>query len=197
MKKAQAAESRAITNIVPAQLQSRIWEAAAWAEHVRRMAGPESGLRTRSFVDGLPGDLQASLLEGRYDGFPFAFVCELVAAARREVVENSKTPPCPNRAGLIVYDATASFLCGLACKGSHGYFDDRDCPPWDTWLCYGRFPGCIDARGTVNAVTGVLALVPPWFLSAAREGFRQTVGFGIHWWEWDCAGASASGGAHC
>lgn len=42
---------------------------------------------------------------------------------------------------LLVSDPEDSDICGLSVVESLGFIDDRDVPPWDTWLWYGDEPG--------------------------------------------------------
>ncbi len=61
---------------------------------------------------------------------------------------------------LLVYFPTPPHSGGAAREASHGYFDDRDAPPWDTWVGYIEEPGR----------SYVVAWVPPEALSPAGAG---------------------------
>jgi len=64
---------------------------------------------------------------------------------------------------LLVYSPTPPHSGGAAHQGSEGYFDERDAPPWDTWVAY------IEEV----ARSYMVAWVPPQYLSRATEGVNQ------------------------
>jgi hypothetical protein len=63
---------------------------------------------------------------------------------------------------LIVYFPTPPSSRGAARKASGGYLDDRDTPPWDTWVAYVEE----DARSYVVAWAPPAAM--PWVVAALK-----------------------------
>lgn len=63
---------------------------------------------------------------------------------------------------LLVYFPTPPHSRGVARTASDGYFDDRDTPPWDTWVAY------IEEA----ARSYLVAWVPPPGFAQATEGIK-------------------------
>jgi hypothetical protein len=57
---------------------------------------------------------------------------------------------------LLVYEPDSNVEDGASEYMSKGYFDERDAPPWDTWVCY------FDCQ--------LISWVPPCLLDLVRAG---------------------------
>ena len=73
---------------------------------------------------------------------------------------------------LLVYFPTPPHSRGAARTASGGYFDERDAPPWDSWVAYLEEPGR----------SYVVAWVPPEALAQATAGVQAASG-SLSWLE--------------
>ena len=79
---------------------------------------------------------------------------------------------------LLVYLPTPPHSGGAARAASHGYFDDRDAPPWDTWVAYLEEPGrsyvvaWVPPQGLESATAGIEAARSLAWLETSGVGFR-------------------------
>lgn len=168
------------------RLRERVRDADRWCSPRALPARASLCLRSTKLLVDLPADTSDALAMSRLDDLKWSTTCEAISRRRSLLLSDdgrdSKRQDADS-APLIVYCRSASFLCGLARESSDGYFGAEDDPPWDTWLCFGSFRGCIDARGQVQqeAVDGVLAFVPQSMLLLVQNGFKSTVGFGLLW----------------
>lgn len=99
-------------------------------------------------------------------GLPWPETVATVAEARRTLLGRSWRRSLEPLAGgiLIRYRPTPPHSGGEARRASGGYFDDRDTPPWDTWICY------VESGGA----SYLLAWVPPTALSAVTHGLQAS-----------------------
>ena len=115
-----------------AVLRQRIAEAVAWLSTRHVLDDPESGARS------------AALRPSAYDP-AWSDVCEApveeVAARRAAALAAQGIVPDPNLAQkgrLLVFDPGQSLDDGAAQAASDCFFDERNAPPWDTWLMFIR-----------------------------------------------------------
>jgi len=92
-----------------------------------------------------------------------AEIIEALAEKRASVLrELSLFPRAPSSdlAGgrLLFYEPDDNFQDGASEYASMGYFDERDAPPWDTWICY------LDRH--------LISWVPPSLLGLAQAGIE-------------------------
>lgn len=79
---------------------------------------------------------------------------------------------------LLVYFPTPPHSGGAARAASHGYFDDRDAPPWDTWVAYLEEPGrsyvvaWVPAQGLEPVTAGIGAARSLAWLETSGVSFR-------------------------
>ena len=76
--------------------------------------------------------------------------------------------PTLNGGRLLFLEPATSLSDGAANMQSHGFFDNHNASPWDTWLCFA------DQRFLVS-------WVPPEFLDAADAGVRVNPERCIFW----------------
>jgi hypothetical protein len=68
-------------------------------------------------------------------------IVEALCAKRAELLRQRNAHPkliSSELAGgkLLIYEPDYNFEDGASQQQSKGYFDGKDAPPWDTWLCY-------------------------------------------------------------
>lgn len=165
---------------------NRIMETVAWCNSRGCDSNTRYGLRSRDLLQELPfSDIEA-IVNDSLEDVDLKKCCEMIANVRRRFVQQEYSEckaELSRHSHFILYDRSASFLTGLAQRDSDGYFSVEDCPPWDTWIYYGAFRGCIDARGNKvsDPVVGLLSLVPDRFLTCVRRGIAADVGFAVSW----------------
>jgi len=98
----------------------------------------------------------------------WAETVEAVAAERRLLLGRSWRRTLEPLGGgvLIRYRPTPPHSRGEARRASDGYFDARDVPPWDTWVCYVE-------TGTDSYL---VAWVPPTALTQVTRGLEASPG---------------------
>jgi hypothetical protein len=70
---------------------------------------------------------------------------------------------------LLVYEPDFNVEDGASEYMSKGYFDERDAPPWDTWVCY------FDCQ--------LISWVPPCLLDLVQAGIAANPVDCIRWLE--------------
>lgn len=82
---------------------------------------------------------------------------------------------------LLLFDFDGTLSDGAAARESHRFFDDHNCPPWDTWLRYvsdGLPPGFWR-----NFRSYVACYVPPQLVEVAQAGIEANPEGCIAWAE--------------
>lgn len=64
-------------------------------------------------------------------------VVEKLVADRAKLLESIGDARPMVGGELLTFDVDASFYDGVAAVETHGFFDEEDLPPWDTWVAYG------------------------------------------------------------
>lgn len=134
--------------------QERLAETVSWCG--RRHGDPDPGTALRTAALSPP------------PATPWPETVRAVAEQRRGLLGRSwRRPANPLGGGLLlVYFPTPPHSRGAARSASEGYFDDRDTPPWDTWVAYLEEPGR----------SYVVAWVPPAVLAQATAGVAAAIG---------------------
>lgn len=164
-------------------LERRIDDTRRWCHKVGDVSHPRSSLRSAALLSSLAWNDADAIRQGSLRDIDLRRAAHAVSFRRASAVASAAQFSHTSGVGsFIVYDRSTSFLCGLASKATRGYFDDEDCPPWDTWICFGRVPGCVDARGdrVSTPILGLLAYVPPCFLELVTRGLAESVGFALY-----------------
>lgn len=78
---------------------------------------------------------------------------------------------------FMIVETASSLSDGAACVASHGYFDDHNIPPWDTWVKAIPLP---DASGSE---LGLLCWVPDWAKQHVEDGIAVNPEECLHWAE--------------
>ncbi len=123
---------------------------------------------TRRVGAGPPAEALRSLLLVPPPALPWPETLRSVADRRRQQLGRSWWRSLEPLGGgvLIHYRPTPPHSRGAAREASAGYFDDRDTPPWDTWVSYVEHPGS----------SYLIAWVPREALAAATAGLAAAPG---------------------
>lgn len=85
---------------------------------------------------------------------------------------------------LLFYEPDYNVQDGASQYASKGYFDERDAPPWDTWICY------VDRH--------LISWAPPSLLDLAQAGIETNAVDCIRWLDDDFqAAATTIGPSNC
>ena len=102
-----------------------------WLEYSLNASDPMDSLRTSY--------LKPSVEDWEFVNFDKYFLAELqdVRMKRKELLKVRNVPDCSRSKGRILcFYPELSLKDAVAGKVSLGYFDDSDCPPWDSWIHY-------------------------------------------------------------
>ncbi len=119
-----------------AELQRRIADAVLWCSTRLNLKKAKDCLRSPELAEAAEswrgnGDFKR-LAEAERRA-----VIEAVADARARRVRGLPAPPEKAAKGkLIFYSPDGTWFDGAAQYVTHGFYDESDMPPWDTWLCY-------------------------------------------------------------
>jgi hypothetical protein len=108
----------------PHPLEERLAETVSWG-------------RRRVALSNLPESLRSPMLAPP-PATPWPETVHAVAEKRLQQLGRSWRRSLDPLGGglLLLYFPTLPSSAGRARTASHGYFDDRDAPPWDTWVAY-------------------------------------------------------------
>jgi hypothetical protein len=101
-------------------------------------------------------------------------IVEALCAKRAQLIHERDAYPrlvSSDLAGgkLLIYEPDNNFDDGASQEQSKGYFDGKDAPPWDTWLCYS------DRQ--------LISWVPPSFLDLVQAGIATNPVDCVRWVE--------------
>jgi hypothetical protein len=88
---------------------------------------------------------------------------------------------------LVAFDPEATLSDGVANQDSEGFFDDDNCPPYDTWVlyvyeeAYGRSFIPPRPQKWESFESYLVAWVPPWFLERVDWGIAVNPEVCIMW----------------
>jgi len=104
--------------------QERLAETISWCLRAVKVGPLESALRTITFVPP--------------PALPWPETVRAVAEARLKTLGRSwrRTLDPLGGGDLLIHLPRHATSGGAAREASHGYFDDRDLPPWDTWVAW-------------------------------------------------------------
>jgi len=123
---------------------------------------------TRRADAGPPGEALRSLVLVPPPALSWSDTLRSVADRRRQLLGRSWWRSLEPMGGgvLIHYRPTPPHSRGSARDASGGYFDERDTPPWDTWVSY------VEDEGASH----LIAWVPRDALAAATAGLAAAPG---------------------
>lgn len=157
------------------------------AEVIAFCSGRDASLRTL--------ELDPRTLIGRFDpyGWPddpgidwHGMVVQLAIDRRRLLERAGRMPSRPagslQGGRLVFFDPQATVADSQAAVYSHGYFDQDNLPPWDTWVLQAPEPSPVP-RGSPPEYTPsyLIAWVPPGCMGRARAGIDVNEEGSIRW----------------
>ncbi|MBL9149379.1 MAG: hypothetical protein JNM94_11855 [Phycisphaerae bacterium] len=146
----------------------RLAETVVWCSERATLADPQHSVRTEVIRPDFD-------IAGPEAGFPSrdqdlqvrrARIVNEVARRRSRVLaaRSPSAAPDPLQGGrLLLTSLDASDWSALPAEASQGFFDEHDCPGWDTWLDY-----FADGNGHFL----LLSWVPPHLVDLAEAGIR-------------------------
>ena len=80
---------------------------------------------------------------------------------------------------LLLYFPSAQLADGEAHFQTQGFFDEKDCPPWDTWIWYHVEVDKIENDSSYGE--SILCWIPPSYLDIASIGVEVSISCSLQW----------------
>ncbi len=161
----------------PVEVSQALGETAAWFKRYRLQADDlRSAMLDPSAILTVPSLNELGIevfVKAKRDSYRQAL--ESVRQKRSEILRDASTGPVDTTEAqalgrLLLYETMESVSDGAAEASSHGFFDIKDAPPWDTWFWH--------KDGTI------FCWVPDSLVSNAQAGIDANPVDCIHWASW-------------